>query len=31
MIYTFKRQGHLNNQNKGTPKIDEKIDRDMKY
>ena len=31
MIYTFKRQGHLSNQKKGRPKIDEDIDYKERY
>ena len=31
MIYTFKRQGHLNNQKKGRPKVDTDIDYKERY
>ena len=31
MIYTFKRQGHLNNQKKGRPKTDIDIDYKERY
>ena len=31
MIYTFKKQGHLNPKKKGRPKIEEEIDYKEKY